>query len=463
MRPIHRSCVPLLLVLGAACGGGVEPVGPPTAVVAIDPGPFTGTVGEALATPLRVRVTAADGRAVPGTAVRFAVTSGGGTVQLGTLGGASLTDTTDQDGAAEAQWTLGTVAGAQGASAAVDGVGTVTFTATAEAGPAAVSIILEASAFIARVSSPTDEPLAVRVEDQYHNAVAGAVVNWTALTAGASVGAASTTSSADGIAQVGATLGAAPGFYLFGVQPVGLPTDTIGVIAVTAVADPVGDQAPIADPAYASHDATHFGAVVIADVLVLYARFAAPISANSATSGRTAMTANYDLDVDGDSLTGYLTLRQCAGGDPLGFGTDAFVDLDPQSLYLSGQTGIPTGSVAVLRVDSLLGDDRCASSFNGSLLAAVPAYQPTTVSLVIPLAFLEDDGAVGFTHLFLHPATGVTDILPDSAAWDFVPTVVAGAPGAGSADPWSFLSVPRPAGRAVRVEGMPLMRRRLGR
>ena len=458
----HRAYLPLLVVLIAACGGGSEPAGPPAALVAVNPGPFTGTVGEDLFAPLQVEVTDADGRGVPGVAVRFAVSVGSGSVGLGGLGGASFTDTTDQDGAVQALWTLGTVAGEHGASASVTGLATIEYSATAAAGAPAEAVVIAASAFIAPVSSPTDEPLAVLVEDQYGNAVAGALVNWAALSAGAGVTAASSTADEDGIARMGATMGAAPGLYLFRAAPQGAPPDTIGVLAVTIVADPEGDQAAVVDPAYASHDVTAFGAVVIQDVLILYAKFAGTISPNpTGPPTRTSMWANYDIDLDGDSLTGFFTLRQCAGGPPLGFGADAFVELDPTSGFLSGQTGIPPGAVPVLRVDVLLDPDRCTSSFNGSLYATVPAYQPTTVSIAIPLSFLQDDGAFGITNLFAHPATGVTDIVPDSLAWVFVPTVVAAsAAGAQALDPWAFLPVPRPEGRAVRVEGMPLTRSR---
>jgi hypothetical protein len=450
------------VALVAACGGGSEPAGPPTDLVAVNPGPFAGTVGEDLTAPLQVEVTDADGRGVPGVAVRFVVTAGSGSVGVGNLGGSSFTDTTDQDGAAEALWTLGTAAGEHLASASVTGLTTIEYSATAEPGPPAAALVIEASAFIAPVSSPTDEPLAVRVEDEFGNGVAGALVNWAALSGGAGVTAASSTADEDGIARMGASLGAAPGLYLFRATPQGASPDTIGVLAVMIVADPAGDQAPVEDPAYDSHDVTAFGAVVVQNVLVLYAKFASTISPRpDGPPERNSMWANYDIDLDGDSLTGFLTLRQCAGGPPLGFGADAFVEFDPTSGFLSGQTGVPPGAVPVLRVDSLLDADRCTSSFNGSLYATVPAYQPTTASIAIPLSFLQDDGALALTNLFGHPATGITDIVPDSLAWDFVPTAAAAfAPGAQVPDLWAFLPVPRPEGRSVRVEGMPLNRSR---
>jgi hypothetical protein len=425
------------------------------------PGPFTGTVGDVVTEPLVVRVTDASGRNVPGVAVTFLVTLGNGYVTAGGAPATLVVDSTGQDGLATVQWGLGTAAGEHKVRASVAGLTPIEFTATATAGPAAAAIILEASAFIAPVSSATDEPLAVRVEDEFGNAVAGVAVGWEALTAGGAVAAPSSTSGTNGVATVGATLGAAPGLYLFRVTPAGAAADTLGVIGVAVFEDPAGDQSPVVDPAYASHDLTHFGAVVVESILILYAKFTAAVTPYTGSPARTAMVANYDLDLDGDSLTGFLTLRQCVeGGAPLGFGADAFVDLNPQSAFLSGQSGVPPGSIAVLRVDSLLEDDRCTSPFAGAIYATVPAYQPNTVSIGVPLAFLVDDGVMAVTNLFAHPETVITDIVPDSLAWEFAPTAaVAGAPAARGRDVWDYLSVRPPEGRVLPVERMTPLRR----
>ncbi|MDH4044234.1 MAG: Ig-like domain-containing protein [Gemmatimonadota bacterium] len=459
----HRLGLNLALAtVFTACGGGSEPAGPPAALVAINPGPFTGPVGELLAEPLSVRVTDAAGRGVPGAVVRFTVTAGNGYVTAGGLGGSVLDDSTDQGGVAMVTWGLGTVAGAHTVSAGFAGLTPIEFSATATAGAPAVAVVIDASAFIAPVSSPTDEPLAVRVEDLFGNPVAGALVNWAALGAGATVATASTSSDADGIAEVGATLGATPGLYLFRASPVGGTPDTIGVLAVTIVADPQGDQTPTGDPAFDAHDATRFGALVIQDALVLYAKFAGTIGPGPAGQpNRAALLASYDLDLDGDSLTGFFTFRQCLGGAPLGIGVDAFVDLDQNSGFLTGVANVPPDAVAVLRVDSLFDADRCNSSFSGAVYPAVAAYQPTSVSLAIPLAFLQDDGGFAVSTLFAHPGTGtVTDIVPDSVAWQFIPTLVPGpATTAAVTSVWEHLALPRPSGRAIPVERMPMLRR----
>lgn len=457
------GCSVALLAVVAACGGSSEPVGPPAALTVLTAGPFTDTAGTALGAPLQVRVTDANGRGVSGVAVRFAVTSGGGTVSRGTIGGSAVTDTTDAQGDADATWTLGTVVGLHGASATADGLPSVEFQATAVAGPPVTVALDAASAFIAPVSAPTDEPLAVRIADEFDNPVGATLVNWVALSAGATVSAPSSVSDAEGIARIGATLGSVPGVYLFRATLGAAGADTIGVLAVTIVTDPEGDQTPTQNPAFDSHDVTRFGALVVEDVLVLYAKFAGTIGPVPAGQpNRAAMIASYDLDLDGDSLTGFLTFRQCLGGPPLGIGVDAFVDLNQDSGFLTGVTTAPPGAVAVLRVDSLFEADRCTSDFRGALYPALAVYQPTSVSMAIPLTFLQDDGGFALTTLFAHPGTGtVTDIVPDSLAWQFVPVLVPGPamPAASVTAVWEHLALPRPSSTAIPVERGPLLRR----
>jgi hypothetical protein len=84
----------------------------------------TGTAGAALGAPLVVRVTDAKGNGVPGTAVTWTVTAGGGTVQAN--------GTTDATGRAQAAWTLGSLIGTpQRVQAAAAGLPPVQFTAMA--------------------------------------------------------------------------------------------------------------------------------------------------------------------------------------------------------------------------------------------------------------------------------------------------------------------------------------------
>lgn len=124
-RPAGRRRPPAvvrLLALGiaasglVACGGGGDgPPPEPTGITAAEPGTaLAGTVGGALATPVRVRVTAAGGRAVRGTTVSWTAADGGRATPA--------TSVTDGDGVASTVWTLGSGAGVQSLSASAGAV-----------------------------------------------------------------------------------------------------------------------------------------------------------------------------------------------------------------------------------------------------------------------------------------------------------------------------------------------------
>ena len=87
-----------------------------------------GTVGEALAEPFVVSVLDEDGATIAGAVVTFSVTAGGGTLSAATA-------TTDANGQAVTRLTLGSDAGTNTVSATVEGLESVTFTATAQESP----------------------------------------------------------------------------------------------------------------------------------------------------------------------------------------------------------------------------------------------------------------------------------------------------------------------------------------
>jgi hypothetical protein len=99
----------------SACGGSDGPTPPPSAAT-ITPEAATNnqeaTPGATLPVPIRVRVTGADGAAVGFTTVNWQVSSGGGTVS-------PTSSTTNSNGIAETQWTLGPTPGTQTVTASV--------------------------------------------------------------------------------------------------------------------------------------------------------------------------------------------------------------------------------------------------------------------------------------------------------------------------------------------------------
>ena len=87
-----------------------------------------GTVGAVLAEPFVVSVLDEDGAAIAGVGVTFSVTAGGGILS-------ATTATTDANGQAVTRLTLGSDAGTNTVSATVEGLESVTFTATAQESP----------------------------------------------------------------------------------------------------------------------------------------------------------------------------------------------------------------------------------------------------------------------------------------------------------------------------------------
>ena len=130
---LARRSIPLLVALIAACNG--DAAGPttrtPAAVKPVSDLTRSAQVGTTLPGGTVVSVTDARGRPVQGASVAFAVTSGNGTVS-------PLLATTDANGQATTDWTLGTFVGANELTAMVSGVAsTAVFEATGTPGPVA--------------------------------------------------------------------------------------------------------------------------------------------------------------------------------------------------------------------------------------------------------------------------------------------------------------------------------------
>ena len=98
----------------------------PSAIVPLSGDGQSARLGQQLADPLTVSVTDASSNPIGGVTVTWAVTGGGGSVSP--AGGP-----TNAQGAASAEWTVGTSPGPQTLTASVSGLTPVTFTATATA------------------------------------------------------------------------------------------------------------------------------------------------------------------------------------------------------------------------------------------------------------------------------------------------------------------------------------------
>lgn len=182
-----------------------------TSLVVISGQAQTGEVGAELAADLVVQAEDQFGNPAPGVAVTWAAVAG-------SLSPADAL--TGPNGRAVARWQLGTTAGDQSASVDI-GTDPVAFTASATAGSPAAGTSLGGDGQSGTVGTLLPDSLAVRVEDQYGNPVAGAAVAWTTSGGGTVSGGAAITDSL-GRASAAWTLGCGPGGQAAGVLIAGL-------------------------------------------------------------------------------------------------------------------------------------------------------------------------------------------------------------------------------------------------
>ena len=196
-----------------ACGGGdlsLPPGEDPAQVQAVQGDDQVAAPGARLPDPLIVRLVDQEGRGIPDRAVIWVVGAGGGTIS-------PATGTTDAEGFASAEWTLGSAAGPNTVAARVPGIGEVTFTALASDGgggggggspsgeTSSVSVspaTIEAGTGIATIT--------VTVRDEQGDPVEGATVALEATGGGNAVTQPAGSTGPDGIA-VGALQSAVPG------------------------------------------------------------------------------------------------------------------------------------------------------------------------------------------------------------------------------------------------------------
>ena len=166
-----------------------------------------GTAGSALADPLVVRLVGQAAEGMAGRKVSWLVSEGGGSA-------APLAATTDDQGLASAEWTLGPDEGPNTLDAVVSGVGLVTFTATGnsrETGGEGRLEQIEGNNQRAPAGSRVPIRPAVRVIDASGQPMAGWEVTFAVTSGGGSVERPATRTNADGIARMHWTLGPDPG------------------------------------------------------------------------------------------------------------------------------------------------------------------------------------------------------------------------------------------------------------
>ncbi len=166
----------------------------------------SGTVGQALANSLRVRLNDALGNRVAAAAATFAVTSGGGQVSVANT-------TADAQGEATTSWTLGTSTSmAQQVSVTSGTAAAATFNAAPQAGPAAVVVKIAGDNQIAATGTQVAVAPRVRVNDSFGNRKLNTSVTFQPTAGSGSITGGTVTTDVQGEAQVGSwTLDASAG------------------------------------------------------------------------------------------------------------------------------------------------------------------------------------------------------------------------------------------------------------
>src|SRR5512144_539180 len=138
----------------------------PTSLLLVAGDAQTGAVGAALPDSLTVRLVDDNGNGVGGKAISWVVGTGGGSVSPGTA-------TTNPNGFASTQWTLGPAAVTNRLNAVFSGVPSVPFTATAQAG-SATKLAFTQEPVTTGAGATITPPVRVAIQDASGNTVTSA-------------------------------------------------------------------------------------------------------------------------------------------------------------------------------------------------------------------------------------------------------------------------------------------------
>jgi adhesin/invasin len=312
-----------------------------TTITRISGNAQTGTVGVALGTLLTVRVTDNLSNPVSGFTVAWSA-SGDGSITPSSI--------TDASGNATATWTLGTVAGAQSATASASGLtgSPIGFTATANPGAAAQLSLNAGDGQTAAVNAAVATAPSVKVADSFGNGVAGVSVTFAVTGGGGGVTGGSATSNASGIATVGSwTLGTTAGSNTLSATSAGLTGSPLTFTA-TGVA---GAASQIAVNAGNGQSATAGTAVATAPSVIVRDAFNNPVAGVAVTfavtgGGGSVTAGSTTSNASGIATVGSWTLGTTAGGNTM-TATSAGLTGSPVGFTATGTAGAATALVLV--------------------------------------------------------------------------------------------------------------------
>lgn len=354
MRLSAFIAIALLATVEAGCDHGPK-IGPPQQMSRVGEAQ-TADAGSAVPAPVGVLIVDANKRGVPGVAVTFAVTSGGGSIQ-------NPSATTDKTGTASAgSWTLGTVAGAQTLTAAAADVPGSPLKLNALAKPGPTTSLTKVGTEPA--SSPAGgniDSIVVLAADKFGNPVGNQSVNFSVTAGGGTVSPSTRQTLPDGRAAARWTLGtdigvsnAATAARPDGSLPVVFTTTSTRPVATVRFAEHVivVDSASSVTPGVSILDAS--GDPVPAAVATMAVRNVAVASAGASITGlRSGQTFAVATSVDNSSARDSAMLIVSGAGKPAVLLSVPRFDLKTDttftvSLIVDSRSGaVPVGSATL--------------------------------------------------------------------------------------------------------------------
>jgi hypothetical protein len=363
-------------------GGGSKP-GPPSQITIVSGDAQTAAAGSKLANALIAKVSDAGGKAVAGATVAWAVAGGGGSLSASSA-------STDAEGLARVEWTLGTAAGAQSVTASVGSVAPATFTARAAAGAAARLDKVQGDAQTGIAGSPLADSLAVRVSDSHGNPVTGATVAWMAATGGGSLGAATSSTDSSGVAKTLWTTGNTVGANSATATVNGLPAQTF---TATGRAGPAAGLAKMGGDGQTGAASAALATPLVVKVTDLNGN---PVGGVSVTwqvtaGGGSVRPGVATSDTAGlarstwtlGSAAGANTVNAVAAGATVGFSATATA-VGPMVLQDISPALLSPGSTATLTGSGFAATPGANSVTIDGVPATVTAASPTQLHVVLP-------------------------------------------------------------------------------
>jgi len=376
-----------LLLATAGCKDGSGPERLAFAVLAGNG--QNAAAGQAVAVAPSVRVSGSNG-GVQGVTVVFSVVSGGGSVT-------GSSQTTNADGVATiGSWTLGQSVGENTLTATVQGRevdgGSLTFTATATAGPAARVEKQAGDGQIGTVATPIGVAPAVLVTDAFQNPVGGVDVMFDVASGGGSVTGASQSTGANGIASVGSwVLGEVAGENTLEASASGL-TGSPATFTATAAAGPVASL----EAAEGDNQTAPVGTAVPT---------APVIRARDAFGNEVAgLPVNFAVTLGGGAAAGTAQITDAGGRAAVGSWTLGSVPGLNQLTAMAAATATATPVVFSATATALFNASRYAGTWTGTWINTTFSSTGTNT-----LTISADESAMTVTIAFstTGPALGV--------------------------------------------------------